>query len=155
MILRLCLVVKTMSPFENFCISIQILKPAAYTSHLAFSESGRSPAFHLKSVAEDIWIAVVLLFVSLPNKALPVQVSDRSLIELPMFVPQKVSLNVTAIFSSCWGCVTNERMDSSFQCCIKDDSRSISIGVQSLVLNHLKVLCLKGMVLNVHAKGFV
>ena len=56
---------------------------------------------------------------------------------------------------ACVGCVTNERMDSSFQCCIKDDSRSISIGVQSLVLNHLKVLCLKGMVLNVQAKGFV
>ena len=80
--------------------------------------------------------------------------SDRSLIDLPIFVPQKVSLNVTAIFSACWWCVTNEKNGNSFQCCIKDGSRPTAYVVQTKYANHLKVLCSKGMVLNVQAKGF-
>ena len=45
-----------------------------------------------------------------------------------------------------------KRMDSSFQCCIKDDSRPIAYAVQTEYVNHLKVLCSKGMVLNVQEK---
>ncbi len=46
-----------------------------------------------------------------------------------------------------------KRMDSSFQCCIKDGSRPTAYVVQTKYANHLKVLCSKGMVLNVQAKG--
>ncbi len=46
-------------------------------------------------------------------------------------------------------------MDSSFQCCIKDGSRPTAYVVQTKYANHLKVLCSKGMVLNVQAKGSV
>ena len=45
-----------------------------------------------------------------------------------------------------------KRMDSSFQCCIKDGSRSTTYAVQTEYANHLKVLCSKGMVLNVQEK---
>ena len=45
------------------------------------------------------------------------------------------------------------RMDNSCQCCIKDGSRPTAYVVQTKYANHLKVLCLKGMVLNVQAKG--
>ncbi len=44
-------------------------------------------------------------------------------------------------------------VDSSFQCCIEDGSRPTAYAVQTEYANHLKVLCLKGMVLNVQAKG--
>ena len=44
-------------------------------------------------------------------------------------------------------------MYSSFQCCIKDGSRPTAYVVQTKYANHLKVLCSKGMVLNVQAKG--
>ena len=47
------------------------------------------------------------------------------------------------------GCVTNEERNSSFQCCIKDESRSLTYAIQLEYVNHLKVLCSKGMVLNV------
>ncbi len=46
-----------------------------------------------------------------------------------------------------------KRMDSSFQCCIKDGRRPTAYVVQTMYANHLKVLCSKGMVLNVQAKG--
>jgi len=52
-------------------------------------------------------------------------------------------------------CVTNEKIDSSFQCCIKDGSRSAAYAIQLEYANHLKVLCSKSMVLNVQAKGSV
>src|SRR5665647_522515 len=45
------------------------------------------------------------------------------------------------------------RIDSSFQCCIKDGSRSTAYAVQAGYANHLKVLYSKDMVLNVQAKG--
>jgi len=45
------------------------------------------------------------------------------------------------------------RMDSSFQCCIKDGSRPTDYVVQMKYPNHLKMLCSKGMVLNVQEKG--
>jgi hypothetical protein len=48
-----------------------------------------------------------------------------------------------------------KRVDSSFQCCIKDGSRPTAYVVQTKYANHLKVLCSKGMVLNVQAKGLV
>ena len=48
-----------------------------------------------------------------------------------------------------------KRIDSSFQCCIKDGSRSAAYVIQLRFANHLKVLCSKGMVLNVQAKGIV
>ncbi len=48
-----------------------------------------------------------------------------------------------------------KRIDSSFQCCIKDGSRSAAYVMQLRYANHLKVLCSKGMVLNVQAKGSV
>ena len=51
-------------------------------------------------------------------------------------------------------------MDNSFQCCIKDGSRPTAYVVQTKYANHparagqaLKVLCSKGMLLNVQAKG--
>ena len=46
-------------------------------------------------------------------------------------------------------------MDSSFQCCIRDGSRPAAYAIQLEYANHLKVLCSKGMVLNVQAKGSV
>jgi len=46
-------------------------------------------------------------------------------------------------------------MDSSFQCCIEDGSRSAAYVIQLRCANRLKVLCSKGMVLNVQAKGSV
>ena len=46
-----------------------------------------------------------------------------------------------------------KRMDNSFQCCIKDGRRPTAYVVQTKYANHLKVLCSKGMVLNVQAKG--
>ncbi len=46
-----------------------------------------------------------------------------------------------------------KRVDSSFQCCIEDGSRPTAYVVQTKYANHLKVLCSKGMVLNVQAKG--
>ena len=48
-----------------------------------------------------------------------------------------------------------KRIDSSFQCCIRDGSRSAAYVMQLRYANHLKVLCSKGMVLNVQAKGSV
>ena len=48
-----------------------------------------------------------------------------------------------------------KRMDSSFQCCIEDGSRSAAYVIQLRCANHLKVLCSKGIVLNVQAKGSV
>ena len=45
-----------------------------------------------------------------------------------------------------------KRMDSSFQCWIKDGSRPTAYAVQTVFANHLKVLCSKGMVLNVQVK---
>ena len=52
------------------------------------------------------------------------------------------------------GCVTNEKnKDSSNQCCIKDGSRPTAYAVQTEYANQLKVLCSKGMVLNVQSKG--
>ena len=45
------------------------------------------------------------------------------------------------------------RIDSSFQCCIKDGSRPTAYAVQTEYANHLKVLQLKVAVLNVQAKG--
>ena len=48
-----------------------------------------------------------------------------------------------------------KRIDSSFQCCIRDGSRSATYVMQLRCANHLKVLCSKGMVLNVQAKGIV
>jgi hypothetical protein len=45
------------------------------------------------------------------------------------------------------------RMDSSFQCCIKDGSWPTAYAVQTEYANHLKVLYSKDMVLNVQAKG--
>src|SRR5256885_4432079 len=48
-----------------------------------------------------------------------------------------------------------KRVDSSFQCCIRDGSRSAAYVMQLRYANHLKVLCSKGMVLNVQAKGSV
>ena len=48
-----------------------------------------------------------------------------------------------------------KRIDSSFQCCIRDGSRSAAYVMQLRCANHLKVLCSKGMVLNIRAKGSV
>ena len=48
-----------------------------------------------------------------------------------------------------------KRVDSSFQCCIRDGSRSASYAMQLECANHLKVLCSKGMVLNIQTKGSV
>jgi len=48
-----------------------------------------------------------------------------------------------------------KRIDSSFQCCIWDGSRSAAYVMQLRYANHLKVLCSKSMVLNVQAKGSV
>jgi hypothetical protein len=48
-----------------------------------------------------------------------------------------------------------KRINSSFQCCIEDGSRSAAYIIQLRCANHLKVLCSKGMVLNVQAKGSV
>ena len=48
-----------------------------------------------------------------------------------------------------------KRIDSSFQCCIRDGSRSAAYVMQLEYANHLKVLCSKDMVLNVQAKGSV
>ena len=45
-------------------------------------------------------------------------------------------------------------MYSSFQCCIKDGSRPTAYVVQTKYANHLKVLCSKGMVLNVQVKRY-
>ena len=53
------------------------------------------------------------------------------------------------------GCVTNQRTAGSLRNWIEGGSRSTNIGEQTQILNHLKVLCLKGMVLNVQAKGSV
>ena len=44
------------------------------------------------------------------------------------------------------------RIDSSFQCCIKDGSRPTAYAVQTEYANHLKVLQSKVAVLNVQAK---
>jgi hypothetical protein len=57
------------------------------------------------------------------------------------------------IFCPAGGVSRMKRMDNSFQCCIKDGSRPTAYVVQTKYANHLKVLCLKGMVLNVQAKG--
>lgn len=46
-----------------------------------------------------------------------------------------------------------KRGDSSFQCCIKDDRRSIAYVVQTGYANHLKLLYSKDMVVNIQAKG--
>ena len=48
-----------------------------------------------------------------------------------------------------------KRMDSPFQCCIKDGSRSTAYALQKEFANHLKVLCSKDMVLSVQAKGAI
>src|SRR5665213_3501608 len=45
------------------------------------------------------------------------------------------------------------RIDSSFQCCIKDGSRPATYAVQTEYANHLKVLQSKVAVLNVQVKG--
>lgn len=59
-----------------------------------------------------------------------------------------------SLLSLCWVCHELKNW-KFFECWMKDGSRSTSIGEQTLVLNHLKVLCSKGMVLNVQAKGSV
>jgi hypothetical protein len=48
-----------------------------------------------------------------------------------------------------------KRMNSSFQCCIKDGSRPAAYVMQLRYANHLKVLYSKDMVLNVQAKDSV
>lgn len=48
-----------------------------------------------------------------------------------------------------------KRRGSSFQCCIKDDSRSIAHVVQQGCANHLKLLYSKGMVVSIQAKGLI
>jgi hypothetical protein len=48
-----------------------------------------------------------------------------------------------------------KRIDSSFQCCIRDGSRPAAYVMQLRYANHLKVLYSKDMVLNVQAKGSV
>ena len=45
--------------------------------------------------------------------------------------------------------------NSSFQCCIRDGSRPAAYVIQLGYANHLKVLCSKGMVLNIQTKGSV
>ena len=63
--------------------------------------------------------------------------------------------NINDFFSPLRSVSRMKRMDNSFQCCIKDGSRPTAYVVQTKYANHLKVLCLKGMVLNVQAKGLV
>ena len=46
-----------------------------------------------------------------------------------------------------------KRMDSSFQCCIKDGSMPNAHAVQTECANHLEVLYSKHMVLNIQVKG--
>jgi hypothetical protein len=57
------------------------------------------------------------------------------------------------LFPPVLGVSRMRRMDSSFQCCIKDGSRPTAYVVQTKYANHLKVLYSKDMVLNVQAKG--
>jgi hypothetical protein len=45
------------------------------------------------------------------------------------------------------------RIDISFQCCIKDGRRPTAYAVQTEYANHLKVLQSKVAVLNVQGKG--
>ncbi len=46
------------------------------------------------------------------------------------------------------GVSRKKRIDSSFQCCIKDGSRPTAYAVHTEYANHLKVLYSKDMVLN-------
>jgi len=62
---------------------------------------------------------------------------------------------MTNVFPSSNGVSRMKRMDSSFQCCIKDGSRPAAYAIQLEYANPLKALCSKGMVLNVQAKGSV
>ena len=65
-----------------------------------------------------------------------------------------VSRDIAAlVFLPCNGVSRMKRIDSSFQCCIRDGSRSAAYVMQLRYANHLKVLCSKSMVLNVQAKG--
>jgi hypothetical protein len=55
-------------------------------------------------------------------------------------------------FSPSLGVSRMIRMDSSYQCYTKDGSRPTAYAVQTVFANHLKVLCSKGMVLNIQVK---
>ena len=59
----------------------------------------------------------------------------------------------TFILRPSYGVSRMKRVSSSFQCCIRDGSRSAAYAIQLEYANPLKVLCSKGMVLNVQAKG--
>ena len=59
------------------------------------------------------------------------------------------------VFSPLPGVSRMKRVESSFQCCIEDGSRPTGYVVQMKYANHLNMLCSKGMVLNVQAKGLV
>jgi len=48
-----------------------------------------------------------------------------------------------------------KRIDSSFQCCIRDGIRLAAYAIQLEYANHLQALCSKGMVLNVQVKESV
>ena len=71
-----------------------------------------------------------------------------------MFLIYKLVMIETGLNPRPW-CVTNEKIQSSFQCCIKDGSRPAAYFMQLKFANHLKVLCSKDMVLNVQGKGSV
>lgn len=63
-------------------------------------------------------------------------------------------LSIAAHLPAPWfGVSRMNRIDSSFQCCIKDGSRPTAYAVQTEYANHLKVLQSKVAVLNVQAKG--
>lgn len=64
-------------------------------------------------------------------------------------IPVATSLNELQLLLPWFGVSRMNRIDSSFQCCIKDGSRPTAYAVQTEYANHLKVLYSKDMVLNV------
>ena len=62
-------------------------------------------------------------------------------------------MHLTSVASQC---ATNERGESSFQCCIRDEGRPFTHALQEECVNRFMVLsCKSGMVLSDEVKGII
>ena len=102
-------------------------------------------------------IGETLLRNKLPFAAIQEAVSNDYLSLLKYFIKLFSYVGVAANLLPPWvdksfcrrgGVSRMKRMDSSFQCCIKDGSRPTTYGVQTEYVNHLKVLCSKDILCN-------
>ncbi len=56
-------------------------------------------------------------------------------------VSMQAGRRLTLVFIKLWlECVTNEKNESSYQCCIKDEGRSLIYALRGEYINHFMVL---------------